>query len=74
MKAFLIQLASSVAVAVAFIAIGEADLEWGQRLVAIWAALVLLRVLFITRYPKSAALKELLGGLKPGQRIEVEGK
>lgn len=74
MKTFLIQLAASVAVALSFLGIGHADLRGGQELVALWAALILLRILFIPRYPKSAALKELLGRLKPGMKIEVEGK
>jgi len=73
-KTFLIQLAASVAVALAFTAIGRADLTAGQELVAIWAALILLRALFIPRYPKNAALLEFLHKLKPGEKVEVEGK
>jgi hypothetical protein len=73
MKTFLIQLAASVAVAVAFAAIGRADLRGGQELVALWVALILLRLLFIPRYPKATALREALR-LKRGQKVEVEGK
>lgn len=74
MKVWFASIASSVAVAVAFTAIGRADLEWGQEIVALWAAFVLLRVLFIPRYPKAFALREVFGRLKPGTKIEVEGK
>lgn len=74
MKAFLLQLAASVAGALAFMAIGRADLRGGQEIVALWAALILLRVLFIPRYPKDAALLEFLHKLKPGEKVEVEGK
>lgn len=74
MKTFLIQLAASVAVASAFMAIGRADLRGGQEIVALWAALILLRILFIPRYPKAAALKEMLSKVKPGEKVEVEGK
>lgn len=73
MKALAISTASAVAVASAFMLIGRADLEWGQQLVALWAALGLLNVLYIPRWPKAAALRQALR-LKRGQKIEVEGK
>lgn len=74
MKTFLLQLAASVAVGMAFIAIGRLDLHGGQELVAYCGGLILLRLLFIPRYPKAAALKELLTRLKPGEKVMVEGK
>ena len=73
MKTWLLNIGSAVAVGVAFILIGEADLEWGQRLVAIIAACGFLNALFIPRYPKAAALAQTLR-LKRGQKVEVEGK
>lgn len=74
MKAFLIQLAASLVIGIGFMSIGRADLHGGQELVALWVALILLRVLFIPRYPRASALKEVIGRLKPGMKIEVEGK
>jgi len=73
MKLWLIHIASLVAVSVAFVAIGKADLESGQQLVATFAALLLFQALYVPRWPRWYALKRLLK-LKPGQKVTVEGK
>lgn len=73
MKLWLIHIASSTAVSIAFIAVGDADLELGQAIVATFGALLLLQTLYVPRWPRWYALKQLLR-LKPGQKVTVEGK
>lgn len=73
MKVWIVNILSGVTVAIAFTAIGRADLRGGQEIVALWAAFLLLRILYIPRYPKAFALREALR-LKRGQKVEVEGK
>lgn len=52
MTKFLIQLASAITVATAFIVIGMMKLPWPWELIAIWGALALLNALYIPRYPR----------------------
>lgn len=73
MKVWIVTIASGVAVAVAFTAIGRADLRGGQETVALFAAIMLLNILYIPRWPRAYALRQALR-LKPGQKVEVEGK
>lgn len=47
---------------------------FGWRLLATIGACFLLRALYVEKYPKAEALKWAVGKLKPGQKVEVEGK
>jgi hypothetical protein len=72
-KNWLIRLASCVAVGVAFSGAGQVGPS-GWRFLALVGSVYLLQALFVQRYPRSEALKWVVINLKPGQKVEVEGK
>lgn len=73
MKTWMLHSASSVAVGLAFIGVSHIEPS-GWRLIGLFAAISLLQALYIPRYPKDAALLQFLHKLKPGEKVEVEGK
>ena len=73
MKTYVLTIASAVAVALAFRVPATLDLAWGQEALLLFAGISLLNILYIPRYPRSYALRLVLR-LKPGQKVEAEGK
>lgn len=72
MKRWLGSLIPGVLVALAFMATTRINPD-GWRVLALWGAFMLLQLLYVQRYPKEVAL-EWATKLKPGQRVEIEGK
>lgn len=72
MNKALINIASVVAVGLTFQLAAHVQ-PFGLRLLATVAAAFVLGALYVPKYPKTAALEWGLA-LRPGQKVEVEGK
>jgi hypothetical protein len=72
MRTALMQLISSVVVGVAFALSGGIEAE-GWRLLAFIVSSLLLTRLFVQRYPRHVSIAWGLK-LKPGEKVEAEGK
>lgn len=72
MKRWLGSIIPGVIVALAFMSVTQIPSPtW--RVVGLWGCFMLLNVFYVQRYPKTVALEWSLK-LKPGQKVEVEGK
>jgi hypothetical protein len=72
MKRWLGSILPGVVIALAFsVASHIEDSIW--HFVALWAAFMLLQIFFVQRFPRAVALEYALK-LKPGQKVEAEGK
>lgn len=72
MKRWLGSLLPALIVALAFIGASHVH-PFGWRWAALSGAFFLLSVFYVQRYPRVVALEYALK-LKPGQKVEVEGK
>lgn len=74
-KARWIDTFSAVAVALYFMWLGNHmdTFGWGQQIILLIVGYALLDSLFIQRWPRAEALRKAMR-LRPGQRIEAEGR
>lgn len=73
MKAFLADLAAKIVVGLSFLTAGQLEAGFAWELGATIGAYLVLSALFVQRWPRAEAFKWAVK-LKPGQKIEVEGK
>lgn len=72
MKRWLGSILPGIVVALAFMEVGRLnDSVW--RIVGLFVCFLLLQSLYVQRFPRAVALEYALK-LKPGQKVEVEGK